>query len=385
MTPRDGASFRSTKYPNLYKYPKRSRFWVYRRFSTEKNEDFTFSTGEEKNERAAHTIGEAAYHNWLGQKAKFERGGLVLFGDYAQEHLDRKLARPLDDFSKNSRRISKNATKHLIEAFGHLPIDQVTEDRWEDQLILWDRKQPGVKIFNRRKEMSEILRRAHRNGLIKILPTLRNPDARKDVGIYIPDAVMRRLLRQASSDTRDLIELLWRQGPRPHEALAYSWSMFSWDDGLTGSITIPPEITKTRRGRTIPLNSRVSGRLRARARNSDSRWVFPSPERQKGKDFHIVEPGNGWDGAKNRAHKRLVASEARARKSGRTQVAKQIAQARTILEQGTLYDLRRTFITNCARAGKDRFWVAKYIDTSVKMIERIYEKVQQDVLRGVAE
>jgi integrase len=358
MSPKVSKS-RSVRFPNLYKYPKRSRFWVYRRFSPERDQDFSFSTGEEQNEKVAHQIGETEYHKWLLLEAdeKAMEGQEAYFGDYAQAHLDRKLARPDSDFSKNSKRTSKNATRHLIEAFGHLKLEKVTEERWEDYCNQCSQDGVPPKFFNRLKELKEVLRRAHRNGLIKRLPEFRNPDPETDAGRYLEDWEVKALIKAASPDTALLVEVMWRQGPRPDEALQYEWSMINWRAAKHGAISIPARITKTRRARTIPLNSKIAAKLKARQKASKSTYVFPSPDTEKGPDFRIVEYKTGWEGALKR--------------SG--------------IPHAVPYDLRRTFITNCAKRGKAILWVAKYTDTSTQMIERFYAKVQQDSLQGVVE
>lgn len=357
MTPRL-ASFKSKRFPNLYKYPTRSRNWVYRRFSPERDEDFTFSTGEEKNEKVAHDIGEAAYHKWLLLEPKGEgaSGGPIYFGDFAKANMDRKLARPDSDFSKNSKRTSKNATRHLIEAFGRLQLDRINEDRWEDYVAEVLRVKP-VKFFNRWKELNEIMRRAHRNGLIKRLPDFRNPDPKTDAGRALEDAEVQALLAAASPDTALLVEIIWRQGARPSEILAYEWDMIHWRRGKHGTIAIPGPITKTRREREIPLNSHIAELLRERKKGSSSRFIFPSPDTAKGGEFHIVEYKTGFNAAAQRAG----------------------------IADVTIYDLRRTFATNQAEKGRDRHWVAKYMDTSAQMLERIYVKVQQRALQEIAE
>jgi integrase len=363
MSPKKESKYRSKKYEHLFKYPKRSRFWVYRRYCEELDKDFSYSTGEETNEKVADDIGEKAYHQWVAEKSEAvaaaipdDSGDSPYFGDFAKRHLARKLARSDADFSKNSKRTSRNAINQLVKAFGHLPMDRVTEDRWDDYINECLAEKPQ-KFFNRRKELKEIMLRAHRLGRIKRLPEYRNPDPKTDAGRYLEDAEVEALIRAASPDTALLIEFLWRMGGRPSEVLAYEWTMFNWRQGKHGTLSIPAEITKTRRARTIPVQSDIAKLLKARQKTSKSRFVFPSPDTEKGPEFHIVEYRTGWESA--------------LRRSG--------------IRHAVIYDLRRTFVTNRAIEGKPILWVAKYIDSSTQMIEQFYAKVQHGALVGVIE
>jgi integrase len=359
---------RSAKYPYIFKYPTRSRFWVYRRFSEEKGKEFSFSTGEEKNEKLADDIGGKAYQEWLGVDANSNGEVTPLFKAYAQAHLDRKLERPLSDFSKNSRYTSKSSTAHLINAFGHLRLDQVDEDVWDSECNRLSADGDPPKFFNRRKELNEILARAHRNGLIRRLPKFRNPDVATETGRALKDWEVAALVAVSSPDFGLYLETLWRQGARPREVLQYEWSMVDWSEGEHGVISIPAGLTKTRRARTIPLHSVISAQFKARLKQSKSAYIFPSPDAQKGGDFPMVDYRHAWEGALERAQK----------------TAKEATPPRQIAHC-VIYDLRRTFITNCAKRGKPILWVARYTDTSVKMIEKFYAKTQHDVLQEVIE
>ena len=145
--------------------------------------------------------------------------------------------------------------------------------------------------------------------------------------------------------------------------------MINWREGEFGVISIPARITKTRRARTIPLHSVIAGKLRERQKSSKSIYVFPSPDTQKGKDFHMVEYRHAWEGALERAQK--LAREGKPK-------PKEITHC-------VIYDLRRTFVTNCAKRGKPILWVAKYIDSSTTMLEKFYAKTQHEALQGVIE
>lgn len=249
----------SKRFPNLYKFPD-SKNWVFRKYSASKGREFRFSTGESKSEAKANAIGLQAYHEWLGLKESEKE--TVYFSEYASETRDRKLALPDSDFAKASKRSFKHTTNQLIEVFGHLRLEQVDENVWEAYYSteLAKKKQ---KFYHRRKTLIEITRRAFREGLLPRIPEFKNPDPKPSAGQYLPDETVREIMEHCQPTGRMLVEILWRQGARPGEVLQYRWDMIRWDEGPHGAIHIPAEITKTRRARTIPLQSQVSSALKA--------------------------------------------------------------------------------------------------------------------------
>jgi integrase len=393
---------RSKDYIHLFKYPKRSRFWVYRRFSGEKGEEFYYSTGEETSERLADDIGGKAYHEWLGLEAKPEAGdgtevGIPTFGPFAQAYYNDKEKRPEHDFSRKSKLNSRRATEQLIEAFGHLTIDQVTAERVKSWCNERFAEKPQ-KFFNRLKELREILGAAHRAGHIRVLPKIANPDKPAEEGQWFEDEIVERLLVVASPTLNLLIDTMWRQGPRPAEALQYRFSMIRWDEGAHGQIHIPGEITKTRRGRVIPLNSVISARWQAIQDHSECDWIFESPNFP---GERVTSYRDSWERTRDRAISILRAEVDILRAYGRGLVEQGLMDAETRanarkresklssfirkLENGVLYDLRATFVTNKAKKGDPILMVAKYIDSSIKMIEPFYAKVEAHMLEDIAE
>lgn len=365
------SEFASKTYPNLYWYEGKYRSWCFRKYSAEKKAEFFCVTGEAKNESKAYKEGVRRFDEWLSKDT--EPGGDITFGQYARVLLNRKLARSEEELAAGSKRTSKYAIEKLIKAFGYLRLDQVNEDRWELYCSNELRQKPQ-KMFNRLKELKEVLRRAHRNGLIPRLPDLKNPDTASAPPKRLSRKTIRALLRAAHPRTRLLIYIMWRQGARPGEIIQYRWDMVHWDEGDNGYIHIPAKITKTRRARAIPLNSRVARVLRWMLKNADrfdpkkakgerrrtmtwiqnsvaSPYLFPATTGRG----HILEYKRGWESAKTEADVDAIP-----------------------------YNLRDTFITDCAIRGMSILFTAKYCDTSVKMIERHYAMAEQSAMQKVA-
>lgn len=367
--------FASKHYANLFKYPERSPFWIFRKYSAQKGAEFTHSTGEKSNEAKAYGIGMRAFNEWLGKTATTE-----LLGPFAQSLLNLKLKLPDDKFSPNSKRASSRDFGYIIEHFGHLRLDQMTSSRWEEHYTeaLSEKSQT---FFNRRKALIEIMIRARRDGLIDQTPEYENPDSEPEEGEYLEDEWVKLVLTHSHADDQSLLyDLLWKQGPRPGEALQYEWSMIKWKEGDHGYIHIPGRITKTRRPRNIPLNAFISQRLKDRQKTSKSCFIFPGRDNP---DTHQVEYKTGWNGAKRRAMEDIDKELGLKPNYPPEQIA-HLREGRKKIAASSIYALRGTFITNCLDAGLSSTLIGKYCDTSSVMIDRRYARRKKSSMQAIA-
>jgi integrase len=355
MARKNESKYRSKNYPNLYRYPT-SPYWVFRKYSSQKGKEFVFPTGEAKNEAKAYKLGVEAYNKWLGQL--HISGRVPLIRDIAEAVLESKARRK----PHTARTVRNQIRNHIIPEFGHLRPDQITQLRWEqydaDSRGRTYKKDNGVtykrtKLYNTRKALIEILRKAKGMGLIRDVPELLNNDAPAAGPEYLSNHTVRKILHEASPAIKLLAFIMWKQGARPGEVLQYRWDMIRWDDGPHGKIRIPGEITKTNRPRTIPLNSRVSRVLRYLHQRRESPYLFPS---SLGPDRHQTHYRWGWD-------RTCVRAEVKA----------------------TIYNLRDTFISNSLMRGLSSTFIAKYCDTSAHMIDKKYAVAVDQVMERVAE
>jgi len=116
-------------------------------------------------------------------------------------------------------------------------------------------------------------------------------------------------------------------------------------------IDIPARISKTGRNRSIPLNPNVSRRL-FQKRNNGSLFVFPHKNDSK-------RPGLSYHGPWRAACK--------------------LAKVKNAMP----YDLRRSFVTRCAITGMPLLYVAKLLDSSVKMLEGTYAKIHAETMEDI--
>lgn len=357
--------------------------WFFRRYSGVKKREFRVSTGlpaTDKNRAKAYDIGLTKFDEWLG--THLPSGRQILIKDIAVTVLRSKENKKHGKDGAQYRSAKYQIETKIIPSFGHYKPNQVTSLLWDE----YDTEErmprigdngetvPGRKALrNTRAFMIEILRKAKSSGLIKEVPILANNDPAPEPPKYLERQVVRLILKEMSapiqkkrkqkyvserpfSQTKYLFFLMWKQGCRPEEALQYEWSMFRWNEGKHGMLHIPLAITKNshkkKRGRVIPVNSRVARVFKILQKSSKSKWVFPSPyikgERQR-------NYAKSWEAAVDK-----------------------------LGVDATPYNLRDTFITNQLKAGISSTFIGKYCDNSAHIIDAKYAVPEQSVMERIA-
>jgi integrase len=281
----------------------------------------------------------------------------TLFGDYATKYLASKLLRP------TLRQSTKDAfmgvvNNHLIPRFGRLPLAKITNSIW----LEWVAEEKKItRFFNARKALMEILLAAKTDGCLDKSPRLENPDESRNVGRVLSDQEVLSILWKARRPFRVIFWTFWKMGCRPREILRWEWSMIEFvpptvDEPLRADVAIPARISKTGRSRVIPLPMEVVRLLFRRKSRQSPESLFVFPKRQ---DYRL--PQLSYDAAWTTACRRAR------------------------VENTTVYDFRRTFTTDRASKGMQLLHIAKYLDTSVQMLEKIYCKRDAVALAAVAE
>lgn len=276
----------------------------------------------------------------------------ITYGGLARQVLATKLKSSLRENTKASFRHQQE--NHLIPGFGRIPMDS---DRWGEIWLEWvsatRAKGQITRFFGARKAMIEVFVAAKKSGVIQKMPEFENPDSPRDVGRVLEDKEVLTLLWRSHRPFRFMFYVLWKTGIRPREAFKWEWSMIRWNEPGKTWIDIPARITKTDRSRSIPINPDVSEILWIRNRaNKGAKFVFP-------KTGDPTQPQLSYAAAWKTACMRAAITDAMP------------------------YDFRRTFITRCAAEGKPQVFVAKCLDTSVKMIEKFYVKMDAKTLEDV--
>lgn len=277
----------------------------------------------------------------------------VLFREFANEILERKLASPVNRVN-TKRSFETQIRIHLIPAFGHLPIDKIKNDVWLDWVNQTREKGVLSRFFNARKTLIYVLGKAVEERHIDKLPTIDLPDEKREVGRTMERGEVIRILRKCQRPFRFIFYVFWKMACRPREILQWTWSMIRWGEPGKTWIDIPGRITKTGRSRSIPINPAVSRIIAIRNRRGNgSPYVFPSTR-------NPMRPQTSYQSA----------WEVACRKAG-------------LEKKAVPYDLRRTFITKSAAEGKPLVYLAKALDTSVRLIENTYARTQADVMEAI--
>lgn len=274
----------------------------------------------------------------------------ILFKDFANEYMHQKLARPtLRESTKTS--FENQVRKHLVPRFGALPLNKISNAIW----LEWVDEEKGLsKFFNARKSLIEILSAAKDCGHIEKVPKLDNPDEYENVGRVLEDREVAAFLWRCRRPFRFIFYCFFKTGCRPREVLQWEHSMLRKEEpGKPTWIDIPARISKTDRSRSIPLAKLVGKVVRSRATlGNGSIYTFPARQ-----DYR--RPQLSYQSAKETARKRAKVADM------------------------TAYDFRRTFVTFHAARGVPLLYLAKILDTSVGMIEKIYAKNQAETLEGI--
>ena len=273
------------------------------------------------------------------------------FGEFADAYLQEKLRRPLRDATKRS--FENQVRLHLVPGFGGLFIDKITNAIWLEW-IEREKNKDGRKLtrfFNARKSLIEILRAAKEAGHIEKLPKLDDPDEAKNTGKMLEEREIIQIIWAANRPFRLIFYAFFRMGCRPREILRWEWAMLSVRNGNLW-ISIPARISKTGRSRDIPINPELARIIQMRWKcGNGSAFIFPA----RG---DLSRPQLTYQSAWETA-------------------------CRYAKVDAVPYDLRRTFISRCAAEGKPMIYVAKLLDTSVKIVESTYAKAQADIMEEI--
>ncbi len=183
---------------------------------------------------------------------------------------------------------------HLQKTFGSMRLDDITEQdvlAFNSKLI---NKPVAFKNLQHRKLADGTVKRIlillrhilnealrHQGITLKRNPThaLRLKTIRKVKGKFLTRDQLQRLMRAAekslNADLPDIIRVMGTTGLRRNNVLAMRWD---WFDASRGTLSIPADKDKAKKGFILHISSDVQALLAARQARSDSEWVFPNPK-----------------------------------------------------------------------------------------------------------
>jgi integrase len=198
------------------------------------------------------------------------------------------------------RRLDEISTQDIIQFNTHLREKVVAGGRWKKQADkrLADGTVKRILIVVRHLFNEAI--KAHDN-VIRQNPThtLRLTSERKIKGRFLNASQLRALLDAAKTSQNvhilEILRVMGVTGLRRENVLAMQWA---WFDAARGTLTVPPEADKARKGFTLYLSGDVLGLLQDRQRSANGPWVFPNPK--TGKPYHSCY--DAWVRARNKAN-----------------------------------------------------------------------------------
>lgn len=215
--------------------------------------------------------------------------------------------------SRSYKTHSSMYRNHLQGPFGAMRLDDITESdvlafnsALADKLVAYKNPNGRKLTEGTIKRIMVLLRHIfneairHKGNTLTYNPThvLKLKTVRKVKGRFLTREQLQSLLRAAerssNADLPDILRVMGATGLRRENVLAMKWA---WFDGARGTLSIPAEDDKAKKGFILHVSSDVRSLLSKRQADADSEWVFPNPK--TGKPYHSCR--NAWVTACERA------------------------------------------------------------------------------------
>ncbi|MEX3856305.1 tyrosine-type recombinase/integrase [Paraburkholderia sp. BR10923] len=197
------------------------------------------------------------------------------------------------------RRLDEISTQDIVAFNTHLREKVVAGGRWQKQSSkpLAEGTVKRVLILVRHLFNEAI--KAHGN-VVRQNPThtLKLTSERKVKGRFLTKSQLCALLKAAEASSNvhlaNILRVMGTTGLRRENVLAMQWA---WFDAERGTLTVPAEADKARKGFTLYLSGDVLGLLRKLQESAEGPWVFPNPK--TGKPYYSCY--DAWVTACNKA------------------------------------------------------------------------------------
>lgn len=326
---------------NLYRHPTTQIIY----FSlSKKGKGRIWKSTRTTNLADARRIADEIRFQFLGQRNP--RHGRKLNKELFPEMLDQKRIKSPATFKRYE--LCGQHLKPFIEDMGP---EEITDEWWSTVYIPAKRREDaGRKFFNDRKTLRMYLLALRKQGVIDRVPDLVNPDARSRTGRLFTDDEIERLLKVASPDLKLQVLMAVTMGMRRSEILLLPTNQVDRERRL---ITLHPENTKTRQGRTFAITDTVWALLEPRL-DHPSGFVFPS---RTGEAKPIDRGGNqtAWEGARRRAE-----------------------------VKGRFHDLRHTYLTRAFKTSHNPALICFSAGLSLEVAQKTYLHFTPEDTRDLA-
>lgn len=303
--------------------------------------------GEPRALERAHDFALKAYKEWKTpaeralEDTRMEDIAVVIIQRYEK-----------DPSQKKTYRAAKNQFKHLLKFFRHKRmLDIANKPNWDAYVryCQTESENPDRNLNDDHKYFIMACLHAYHMG-IRIAPlsskTIPKPDLTGDIGREISKDEEKLILENSNPELNFQIRTALTLGWRLREMLQTKWSYIDWE---RNAISLPPSVTKTRKGREFPVPSDLMSEFKARFLASQSPYVWPSPQTP----FRwVYDNKTAWQGL-----------------------------LRRVKINCRWHDLRHTCATRMLRAGVSRDVIGKLLGMTKKVLNRIYDHLNVDDYR----
>ncbi len=275
----------------------------------------------------------------------------ILFGDYCKVFLqERKTKAPA------THEQAHYSVKAMLPFFESHTMKQINERTWAEYVAYQHQLNPTRLLKYDRRHLRMMLYRLKKKGIVSEIPDFNIEEREIKRRRVLTSAETDLILKHSEGSLYGLCLIMMKMGARPGEVVGLPWSELDLEAGIWA---LPKERTKTRTARTMVINSVVLKWLKEQKKSATSLWVFPTREDET---KHLVNYRKQWE--------RML------KRSG-------------LDESITVYFLRHTFLTECAKRVRDGklslVLITKYAGTSIDEFERTYLHVDGQDTKDVAE
>lgn len=262
--------------------------------------------------------------------------------------LDQKVIR-----AEATKLVIKNQIENKIRPyFGEYDPERVDNVIWKKYVTKVQQANSDASTFNTRKYLSEILRFASDQGIIRKRVHLEDfDDEREAVGRIVTPSEIKTLLEKAiDQNVHDMILISSEMAMRWSEIRLLSWDRINFE---TDVIHLRKQDTKTRKARSPVMTKAVREVLLKRKARSLGPFVFASPHNPK---ELISKSDKNWQLTKEEA-----------------------------CINCRFHDLRHTALTRLFKASNRYAEICEYAGLSVREALKTYVKFTRDDMRAIAE
>lgn len=281
------------------------------------------------------------------ETGKKKNGEKKLIKDFYEDFYNSLITQDLSEATMTRYQVSWT---HHIEPFWALQKPGEIDQEMFQRFVAWHKKNKGGTLFNHLKLLRGLFKMFEKKGLMKQKIEVTLPKTERDAnlenkGTYITEREIVRILESAENEVLKLfIELSYSFGFRIGELANLKKSRIK-SHGKVLVVDLRVQDTKTRKARKVPLNLRLSARLKDHMKQTTGAFVFPQ---KSGKKAIATQSIDKW--------------------------WRQNLREAGIRRRLRFHDLRHTCATNFANLDISPLKACSVLGMSLKIFEDVYVK-----------